>query len=276
MSSDSIAVPADLAPVKARALRRVFLTGRWQLLAMLNWEVEASFLEPLVPRGCELDYHQGKTFLSLVGFVFLDTRVWGIAVPGHRRFEEVNLRFYVRRGVNGEVRRGVSFIKEIVPRWAIAQVARLFYNEPYVALPMQQSLTGPAWRVYSDDKRPEMDERPLHEQWGNVAYRWQLQNRWNEVNLHYAGVPMPLAAGSHEEFITEHYYGYCVQRDGGTIEYQVEHKPWKIWDCTECTVDIDAGATFGPHFAPVLSRPPTSAFLADGSSVAVMWPQRIS
>jgi uncharacterized protein YqjF (DUF2071 family) len=275
MSSDSIAVPAELAPVKTRALRRVFLTGRWQLLAMLNWEVGPSLLEPLVPRGCELDFHQGKTFISLVGFVFLDTRVWGLAVPGFRRFEEVNLRFYVRRAVNGEVRRGVCFVKEIVPRWAIALFARLFYNEPYIALPMQHQLAGPVCGIYAEGQLRGAEEQPPRERRGHVAYGWQFQNRWNQIKLHYAGEPAPLAAGSHEEFIAEHYHGYCRQRDGGTIEYQVEHKPWKIWPATECQIDIDAAATYGPHFASILSRPPTSAFLADGSPVAVLWPQRI-
>jgi uncharacterized protein YqjF (DUF2071 family) len=275
MSSDSIAVPGKIVPVNARALRRVFLTGRWQVLAMLNWEVEPSLLEPLVPRGCELDFHHGKTFLSLVGFVFLDTRVWGIAVPGYRRFEEVNLRFYVRRLVDGEIHRGVCFVREIVPRWAIALVARLFYNEPYVALPMQHQFAGPVGEIDAEGDLRGAKEQRAPERCGDVAYRWQYRSRWNEIKLHYAGEPMPLAAGSHEEFIAEHYYGYCAQRDGGAIEYQVEHKPWKVWTVTECQVDIDAEANYGPTFAPVLSLPPTTAFLADGSPVAVLWPQRI-
>src|SRR5205085_6664081 len=97
MSSDTIAVGHTLAPAKARTVRGVFLSARWQLLAMLNWKIEPAILEPLVPRGCELDFHDGKTFISLVGFLFLDTRVLGVPVPLHRNFEEVNLRFYVRR-----------------------------------------------------------------------------------------------------------------------------------------------------------------------------------
>jgi len=274
MSSDSIAVPAALAPVETRALRRVFLTGRWQLLAMLNWEAEPSLLEPLVPRGCELDFHQGKTFLSLVGFVFLDTRLWGVAVPGCRRFEEVDLRFYVRRLVAGEVRRGVSSIKVIVPRWAIALFARLLYDEPYVALPMQHEFAGPAGEIYAEGKLRGVEEQPTRQRRGHVAYRWQYGGRWNEIKLHYAGEPAPLVAGSHEEFIAEHDHGYCAKR-GGAIEYRVEHQPWKIWPATECRIDWEAAANFGPRLGPVLSQPPTSAFLADGSPVAVLWPERI-
>lgn len=37
--------------------------------------------------------------------------------------ERAQLRFYVRRRVDGEWRRGVMFIKEIVPRRAIAAAA---------------------------------------------------------------------------------------------------------------------------------------------------------
>ena len=88
---------------------RPFLTARWRYLAMLNYEVPPEALAPLVPAGTELDSWQGKTFVSVVGFLFLDTRVLGIAIPGHRDFEEVNLRFYVRRKAAGRLaaRRGL-------------------------------------------------------------------------------------------------------------------------------------------------------------------------
>jgi uncharacterized protein YqjF (DUF2071 family) len=276
MSSDSIAVAPSLegAP-KARAMRRVFLSARWQLLAMLNWEIDPAIIRPLVPRGCELDFHGGKTFVSVVGFLFLDTRVLGVAVPGHRDFEEVNLRFYVRRAIDGEVRRGVAFIKEIVPRWAIAQAARLCYNEPYVSLPMQHQLVGPACEIYSEGRLRSTGEKRSAERRGSVTYHWHFQRRWNRIELHYAGEPLALVTGSHEEFIAEHYFGYCGQRGGGTVEYQVEHPPWRIWHASEAKLDIDIAALYGPAFVSVLSRPPTSAFLADGSAVAVMRPQRI-
>jgi Uncharacterized conserved protein (COG2071) len=113
----------------------VFLTAEWRALAMLNYEVDASLLRHFVPAGTELDCWQGKTLVSLVGFRFLKTRVLGIPIPFHRNFDEVNLRFYVRRAEATEVKRGVVFIREIVPRRAIAAVARAFYNERYLALP---------------------------------------------------------------------------------------------------------------------------------------------
>jgi len=270
MSSGSLAVNSALVPAKAKVLRRVFLSARWQLLAMLNWEVEPALLEPYVPRGVELDFHQGRTFVSLVGFLFLDTRVLGFSIPGHANFEEVNLRFYVRRPVAGEVRRGVAFIKEIVPRWAIAQTARVCYNEPYVALPMRQDVTGPA--VFC--KAPVSSGLELEP--GRIAYRWWLRGRWESLELAYSGERLPLVAGSHEEFIAEHYWGYCGQRRGGCVEYEVAHPPWSIWPAIEAKLDCRAAAAlYGDALAEVLSRPPSTAFLADGSPVAVMRPTRI-
>jgi uncharacterized protein YqjF (DUF2071 family) len=269
---------------KAKALRRVFLSARWQLLAMLNWQVEPALLEPYVPRGVELDFHQGRTFVSLVGFLFLDTRVLGFSIPGHANFEEVNLRFYVRRQVAGEVRRGVAFIKEFVPRWAIAQTARVCYNEPYVALPMRHEVTGEA--VFC--KAPSMDRGQQEpgarvqesgarsQEPGRVAYRWWIGGRWESLELAYAGERLPLVAGSHEEFIAEHYWGYCGQRRGGCVEYEVAHPAWSIWPATQAQLDCrSAPALYGAALAEVLSRPPSTAFLADGSPVAVMRPRRI-
>src|SRR3954465_5485280 len=143
---------------------RPFLTAHWRNLAMLNYEVPPEILAPLVPAGTELDSWQGKTFVRVVGFLFLDTRGRGIGIPGHRDFEEVNLRFYVRRQAEDGWRRGVVFVKEIVPRFAIAGTARLLYGEKYAALPMRHSTTG-------DPSRGGM----------YVMYGWRLRGRWNGI-----------------------------------------------------------------------------------------------
>src|SRR5206468_6521150 len=133
------------------------------------------------------------------GFLFTDTRVLGVPVLFHRHFEEVNLRFYVRsRGPDGW-RRGVAFVKEIVPRRLIAWVARTLYNENYVAMPMRHQRTP-----------------------GSVRYAWYHAGRWQHLSAARAGDPQPLTSGSEAEFITEHYWGYVRQRDGSTLEYQVE------------------------------------------------------
>lgn len=231
----------------------LFLKAGWHHLAMLNYPVDPDVVRPHVPAGTEIDFYEGRTYLSMVGFRFLDTRVLGLALPWHRDFEEVNLRFYVRRRADdGSWRRGVVFIKEIVPRWLIAAVARWVYNENYVALPMRHRVALPAAGGA-----------------GSVAYEWQFANRWHRLSAEVAGEPQPLVAGSEEAFITEHYWGYARQRDGSTVEYQVEHPSWRVWNATAARLDCDVAALYGPAFAPFLQGPPSSAFVAEGSAIGV-------
>lgn len=223
---------------------------------MLNFSVEPSLLEPLVPRGTVLDTWRGVTLVSLVGFLFTNTRVLGIPIPAHRTFEEVNLRFYVRRTVGAETRRAVAFIRELVPRRAIALTAQLVYNEPYVAMPMRHTF-GPM--------RP--DGVPDH-----IEYAWRGPRGWTRLTCTVTSPPRTAAANSQEEFVTEHYWGYTRQRDGSTVEYRVEHPRWRVWDVNAAPIGADLEATYGSDFASVLSTRPTSAFLADGSPVTVYAP----
>ncbi len=232
----------------------LFLSAEWRYLAMLNYEIEPERLLPYLPAGTELDSWNGKTFVSMVGFLFLHTRVMGLPIPLHTDFEEVNLRFYVRRRGPEGWRRGVVFIKEIVPKPAIATVARVVYNENYVALPMrhilQQDLSAPPLRL-------------------SVEYAWRFDRRWHSLHVQTQGEPQPMTAGSEEEFIAEHYWGYAAQPDGSCVEYQVEHPPWRIWQVSACALECDAAALYGPEFAACLQAAPSSAFLAEGSAVEV-------
>lgn len=231
-----------------------FLTAAWRHVAILNYDVDRSLLAPLVPRGTELDEWQGHTYLSVVGFLFLRTKVLGLPVPFHRNFEEVNLRFYVRRKTDEGWRRGVAFVKEMVPRAAIAWVARTLYNENYVAVPMGHDITLAA----DGSKRI-----------ASVAYTWTVAGRQNRLRLSVGSEPCPLVPGSHEEFVAEHYWGYSMQRDGGTCEYQVTHPPWRVASATGAQLDCDVSLVYGDTFAQALRADPVSAFLADGSAVAV-------
>jgi uncharacterized protein len=188
--------------------------------------------------------------VSLVGFQFRDTRVMGLPVPFHRHFDEINLRFYVRRSEGGEIRRGVVFIQEIVPRRAIAWVARRLYNENYVAFPMQ----------HHDELGHVAEPR--------VAYGWRVKGEVQRLEVRVQGEPyLPDEAGL-ESFITEHYWGYVRQRGGNTLEYQVEHPRWNVWRAREARIEGDLTSTYGDQ-AAVLRGQPSSAFLADGSAVVV-------
>ena len=224
---------------------------------MLNYEVSPALLEPLVPAGVEMDRWSGTLYASIVGFLFRDTRVLGIPVPWHRTFEEVNLRFYVRRHTGTELRRGVVFIRELVPRRAIATVARVLYNEPYRALPMRHRLDrAPGDRV-------------------DLEYSWRASGEWMGIHVRTVGAPRPLVDGSEEEFITEHYWGYTRQRDGGTVEYRVAHPRWNVWTATDVRLEGDLARVYGDAFAGALAGSPRSAFVADGSPVTVFAPNRI-
>ncbi|MDX1663872.1 MAG: DUF2071 domain-containing protein [Candidatus Promineifilaceae bacterium] len=244
------------------APRRPFLSAEWRMLAMLNYAVDPALLTPLVPDGTELDSWNGITYVGMVGFLFLNTNLLGAPVPLHRNFEEVNLRFYVRREAppgetssgEPELRRGVVFVKEIVPRRAVAAVANFVYNENYVALPMRHYLH------YRGRDRSAPDE---------VHYGWRFQGRWNTLSVAIAGAAMLPAPGSEAEFIAEHYWGYARQRDGGTVEYEVEHVPWEVWEGAASAFHCDVAALYGARFAPFLQTTPLSAFVARGSPVLV-------
>lgn len=218
---------------------------------MLNYEVEPAVLRALVPLGTELDVFAGRTFVSMVGFQFLDTRLLGIPVPFHRNFDEVNLRFYVRRDAVDGIHRGVVFIKEIVPRATIAWVARRVYNENYIALPM----------AHCDEVG--------HTQEPRVVYQWNYAGRSHHLAVRVGGSPYLSEEGSEESFITEHYWGYVRQRSGITLEYQVEHPRWRVWRASEAEFDCDVTTMYGAEFTPYLSGPSSSAFLAEGSAITV-------
>jgi len=240
----------------------VFLTAAWQHLAMLNYEVDSRLLSSFIPDGTELDCWNGRTFVSLVGFRFVRTKLFGLLpIPMHSNFDEVNLRFYVRRQAdsrgNREVRRGVVFLRELVPRRAIAFVARTFYNENYLALPMAHEI------------------RPVGDQDLSVAYRWRGGKCWNEINLETAGNAELPGDGSEEQFITEHYWGYAAQPGGGCVEYRVMHPSWRVWQSRQSVFEGDGEEFYGKEIAEVLRGQPQSAFLAEGSVVTVMRGQRL-
>lgn len=231
---------------------------------MLNYRVDPAILQPHVPAGTELDLWRGEAYVSMVGFLFLDTNVLGLPVPFHRHFPEVNLRFYVRRRSEGQWLRGVSFMRELVPRWAIATVARWAYNEPYTSVPMRYEVPN---SLVTGQPDPELSPR--------VKFDWKFGGRWNSLSATATGTRQPLVDGSAEQFIAEHYFGYCGQRDGSTVEYRVDHPSWNAWQVKESTFDCDIGPLYGEKFAAPLSGKPASAFIADGSEVSVYKPRRL-
>jgi uncharacterized protein len=233
---------------------RPFLTAEWRYLALLNYDIDPGVLQPLVPADTELDDWRGRTFVSVVGFLFLNTRVLGIPIPFHRNFEEVNLRFYVRRRAPEGWRRAVVFVRELVPRAAIAFTARTVYGERYVAVPMTHAIE------FANGN----DGPPIR-----VTYAWRFNGRENRIALRVRGDARALEPGSQEEFIAEHYWGYTRGRDGATREYRVEHPPWRVWTGADARLDCDVAGLYGSQFVDCLRSTPASVYLADGSPVTV-------
>jgi uncharacterized protein len=236
----------------------VFLTAEWLNLVLLNYTVPPSVLEPLVPKGTELHLLRGDAYVSVVGFMFANTRVRGIAIPFHRTFEEVNLRFYVNRSVDGQERHAVTFIRELVPRVAIAMVARLAYNEPYLRASMSH-------RLELNPAKPRRGE-----------YRWGFDaTKTGAVVGDGLGRTEIPGDDSDEAFMTQRHWGYTRQRDGSTVEYHVAHPVWRVGRIERGRIEGDTTRVFGATFAEILAGPPRSAFFADGSAVSVHDPVRL-
>ena len=228
-----------------------FLTAEWRKLIMAQYEVSPVALTPWLPRGLELDLFQDRCYVSLVGFLFDRVRLKGVPIPFHTRFEEVNLRFYVKLTPSeGPPQRGVVFIREFVPRAAITFVANTFYEEPYATLPTHSSIAS----------NPQSLE---------VQYSWKHSGRWHSLGVETSPTPQPIAADSEEEFITEHYWGYTRRRDGSTSAYEVQHPRWETYPILRHAIDVDFATLYGKAFAALSSQEPTSVLLSEGSPVSV-------
>lgn len=229
-----------------------FLTAEWRALLMYNVAVDKDLLQPLVPAGTELDLWHGEALVSLVGFRFLQTRLKGWPIPFHQNFDEVNLRFYVRRRVENEWRRGVVFIKEVVPLPAVSFVARWVYHENYVTRRMRHTV-----------------KLPMPMESGRFEYAWRDEGAWLQLAADIRGPLTDIVPETDAEFILEHYWGYTRQPDGSTCEYAVEHPRWRVWPNVSGTFSGDATALYGRDFAAALREPPHSVIAADGSAVVV-------
>jgi uncharacterized protein YqjF (DUF2071 family) len=233
-----------------------FLTAEWRKLIMANYVVAEELLQPYLPAGTELDKYDGHCYVSLVRFLFQNTRLRSIPIPFHRTFEEVNLRFYVRHTKStGEQRRGVVFISELVPRFALSLVANTVCGEHYDTVPLRHH-----WEQNGEHR--------------SVCYQWRYKSRWNELQVTTDVDPQPIETDSSEEFFTEHYWGY-TKRSAWTSEYEVLHPRWMIYPILQHSIDVDFGALYGSKFAFLSEKEPKSVLLAEGSEIEVHAGERV-
>lgn len=235
---------------------KTFLEAEWQNLILANYAVDPAILQPFLPAGTELDLWEDTCYVSLVGFRFLNTKVLGIKFPFHVNFTEVNLRFYVKHhAADGEWRRGVVFISEIVPLLAITFIANTLYNENY--------------------STKQMRHKWLKNNLLNVAYEWKHHYKWHQLSARGALEPTEMPEGSEAAFITEHYWGYAKINAQKTMQYQVEHPRWRVHELRDFTINVDFKSLYGDAFAILNEQAPRSVFLAEGSAIQVKKGQKI-
>ena len=234
-----------------------FLQAKWENIIMANYEVPISVLQPYLPKGTQIDSYEGKAYVSLVGFLFKETRLFKIAIPKLGTFEEINLRFYVYRKEGDELKRGVVFINETVPYKAVAWLANKLYKEHYRAVKTKYN-----WETSESKKQ--------------IHYQWLVNNKWNLISVEAEKSCSEMQKNSFEEFIFEHYYGYNKLNSKTTIEYSLRHPRWQVYQVKDFGLDCDVEKLYGASFVPFIQNvKPVSVFLAKGSDVKVKMPCKL-
>lgn len=232
-------------------MAKTFLTAEWRKLIMVNYAIDPHILKKYVPEKTELDLFNGVCYVSLIGFMFLKTKLKGIPIPFHSNFEEVNLRFYVKhKDKQGNYKRGVVFIKEIVPKFALSLIANVVYNEPYVTMPMTHKWTETKEGLF-------------------VEYAWRKNKHWHTISVKADNKKLDMGVDSEEAFITEHYWGYNKSKTGKTTEYGVEHPSWQVYKIKSFDINVDFEDVYGTDFAFLNAQKPVSVLLAEGSEIVV-------
>ena len=229
-----------------------FLSARWENLIMANYAVPPEVLLPYLPKGVELDFYQDKTYVSLVGFMFKKTSLFSIPIPFLGTFEEINLRFYVKRVENNNIKRGVVFINETVPYKMVAWLANKLYKEHYIAIPTKNFLTN--------------SESIKH-----IKYDWKINRKWNHIAVDISNKTKEMLPNSLEEFIFEHYYGYTKINPSLSQEYRVNHSRWEINNVIDYAVNCDFKSMYGNDFSFLNNQKPDAVIFSEGSPVTVNW-----
>lgn len=227
-----------------------FLTAEWRKLVFINYTVDPELLQEYVPKGTVLDSYNGKCFVSVIGFLFKNTKVLGCKMPGLHTFEEVNLRFYVKRDEDDIIKRGVVFIKEIVPKRILSFVANTVYHEHYDTLPMSHN-----WNI-----TPKIID---------ISYNWKHGQTEQSIAIKASNNPISFPENSEIEFISEHYFGYTKYNENKTFEYEVTHPKWLYYKANNYTVNVDFELNYGKKFAHLTTQTPDSVFLMEGSKITV-------
>lgn len=226
---------------------RPAIHAKWKKLLFSNYEVDPALLKQHIPFQTELALWNDRCYVSLVGFLFLDTKLGPVPIPLHTNFPEINLRFYVRRKFQNEWRYGVVFLKEIVGLPMVAFVANTFFNEHYEVLRLKDNIRQSETGI-------------------SVEYRWK-KKEWHAFSINcYPGL-IPIAENSPEHFFTAQHWGYTKIKDDRTREYSVAHPKWQMYRTSNYSIEIGFEEVFGNQFSFLKNTAPASVFLAEGSEI---------
>jgi uncharacterized protein len=228
-------------------MKLLYLSAEWRKILLINYVVDPEILLPYLPPRTEFDLYEGKCLVSLAGFVFQNLKFLEIPIPYHQKFEEFNLRFYVVYKQNGQILRGVVFIREYVPKRFFKVLANAFAHEKYECYSMKHSIE-------------EQDDLM-------VSYSFKVKENWNSVSAAAKTNPIIIEPGSLEDFIAEHYYGYNKWTSKVTLEYQLGHPRWSFYPLKSFSVDCRFEDYYPQEFLPFLYREAHSAQLIEGSAV---------
>lgn len=229
-----------------------FLKANWENIIMANYSIDPEILVPFLPKGVSLDLHDGKAYLSLVGFMFKNTKLFNVPIPFFGTFEEINLRFYVQRKEGEITKRGVVFINETIPYKIVAWVANILYNEHYTVVPTKHKIT-----------------KDLNSK--KIKFEWLLNKKWNTIYVEATNTCEKTKKNSLEKFIYEHYFGYTKVNESTTEEYRLQHPSWETNTVIDFKIDCDFKAMYGESFAILNNAKPEAVFIAEGSAVEVEW-----
>lgn len=231
---------------------KTFLKAKWEEIVMVNYVIEPSVLLPYLPYGLELDTYNDKCFVSLVGFKFKESKIFGVGIPLYGSFDEVNLRFYVKRTDGMEIKRGVVFISEIVPYKIVSLLANLLYKEHYSVAKMESTV-----KIENGNK--------------NINYTWKPKNETYSILTSFNKELKTIEPNSLEEFIYEHYYGFTQVNDIETWEYKVNHPRWLTNEIVSYKINCNFEALYGSDFEFLNALQPYSVYNAVGSEVSINW-----
>lgn len=230
----------------------LFLKANWEDIIMANYEIDPAILLPFIPKGVELDLFNNKCYVSLVGFLFKNTKIFNIPIPKFGTFEEINLRFYVKKQENNTVKRGVVFINETIPYPIVAWVANKLYKEHYTVVPTKHT------KLKAETTQ-------------SITFEWEVEKKWQSIAVTSSNESVSMKKDSLEQFIYEHYYGYTKVNDFKTEEYKLQLPSWKTRKVLQHKINCDFEAMYGKSFAVLNQTEPEGVFIAEGSTVGIEW-----